>query len=286
MKANLRTAAESLGRGLQQRQISVVGAAQHGLSVTIVDKEARSTAMSFGHPIAVTRSHPDFVSLWLARAWLGEHRASSGRLFQRIREIRGINYGNYAYIEAFPGAMYGFFPPANMTRSAQIFEVWIRPVAQENAVFTLKLALHELRTLIESGLTEVEFEETRDYLLKNVYLMTSTQDQRLGYALDSRWHGIGDFVEHMQARLGSLSVEDVNAAMRRHLSATDLAVVMVAGNADELREQLLSDEPATISYDASKPGDLLEEDAVIGAQDLDLAESDIVVTKVGEVFAS
>ena len=60
-------------------------------------------AISLGHPIAVTRAHPDFAALSVARAWLGEHRASSGRLFQRIREVRGMNYGDYAYIEAFPG---------------------------------------------------------------------------------------------------------------------------------------------------------------------------------------
>ena len=33
-------------------------------------------------------------------AWLGEHRASNGRLFQQLREIRGLNYGNYAYIDS------------------------------------------------------------------------------------------------------------------------------------------------------------------------------------------
>jgi len=182
--------------------------------------------------------------------------------------------------------MYAFFPPANAARSAQIFEIWIRPVEPKNAVFTLKAALHELRALINEGLSLAQFEETRDYLLKNILLMASTQDEALGYALDSRWHGIGDFIEHMRKRLNALSVEDVNAAMKRHLSADNLTVIMVAGNAQELRGQLLSDEPAVISYDASKPGDLLEEDAVIGAEDLGLTESDISITNVEDVFAS
>ena len=65
----------------------------------------------------------------VCRVWLGEHRASQGRLFQRLREVRGLNYGNYAYIEAFPQGMYQFFPDPNLGRRAQIFEVWIRPVA-------------------------------------------------------------------------------------------------------------------------------------------------------------
>ena len=34
-----------------------------GIEVEIVEKETRATAISFGHPIAVTRSHPDFAAL-------------------------------------------------------------------------------------------------------------------------------------------------------------------------------------------------------------------------------
>ena len=32
--------------------------------------------------------------------------------------------------------------------------------------------------------------------MKNVFLMTATQDQQLGYALDSEWYGIGEFTAH------------------------------------------------------------------------------------------
>ena len=52
----------------------VAGRSPKGIEVEIVEKDTRATAISFGHPIAVTRSHPDFAALWLARAWLGEHR--------------------------------------------------------------------------------------------------------------------------------------------------------------------------------------------------------------------
>ena len=45
-------------------------------------------------PLPITREHPDFAALYIARVWLGEHRASTGRLYQRLREIRGINYGD------------------------------------------------------------------------------------------------------------------------------------------------------------------------------------------------
>ena len=115
-----------------------------GIEVEILEKDTRATAISFGFPIEVTRAHPDFAALSVARAWLGEHRLSSGRLYQRIREVRGINYGDYAYIEAFPRGMFQFFPDPNVARSRQIFEIWIRPVVPANAHMALRIALHEL----------------------------------------------------------------------------------------------------------------------------------------------
>ena len=40
-------------------------------------------------------------------------------LYQRIRELRGMNYGDYAYIEAFPGGMYQFFPDPERRRAGR-----------------------------------------------------------------------------------------------------------------------------------------------------------------------
>ncbi len=34
--------------------------------------------------------------------------------------------------------------------------------------------------------------------MKNVFLMTATQDQQLGYALDSEWYGIPEFTGYMR----------------------------------------------------------------------------------------
>ena len=263
----------------------VLGRSPQGLEIEIVRKETRSTAISLGHPIAVTRAHPDFAALWLARAWLGEHRASHGRLFQRIREIRGLNYGDYAYIEAFPRGMYQFFPDPNLGRRAQLFEIWIRPVVPDHARFALKLAVYELRRLIDEGLSEDDFGAIREYLMKSVFIMTKTQHQQLGYALDSHWYGTGDFVETMRKQLSALTADDVNAAVRRHLSGTDLAAVIVTQDAEGLRDELLSGEPARIRYDAEKPAELLAEDESVGALDLGVRAEALRITPIEDVFA-
>jgi zinc protease len=256
-----------------------------GFEVEIVQKETRATAISFGLPIEVTRAHPDFVALSVARTWLGEHRSSTSHLYNRIREVRGMNYGDYAYIEAFPRGMYQFFPDPNIARRAQIFEVWIRPVVPANAHMAIRIALHEVSKLIENGLSAADFVKTRDYLMKNVYLATATSDQQLGYALDSRWYGIGEFTQMMREKLQKLTVDAVNQAIRKHLSAKDLSFVIITKDAEGLKQQLLSDAFSPIKYDGEKPAELLEEDKVIGALKLNLSADKVRITPVENVFA-
>jgi zinc protease len=263
----------------------ILGRRPQGFEVEIIQKETRATAISFGHPIEVTRSHPDFVALSLARTWLGEHRSSTSHLYNRLREIRGMNYGDYAYIEAFPRGMFQFFPDPNIARRAQIFEVWIRPVIPENAHMAIRIALHDLGKLIENGLSAEAFVKTRDYLMKNVYLMRSTSDQQLGYALDSRWYGIGEFTQLMREKLQKLTVDEVNQVIRKHLSAKDLSFVIITKDAEGLKQKLLSDAFSPIKYDGEKPAELLAEDKVIGALKLNLAPEKVRITPVGEIFA-
>jgi zinc protease len=256
-----------------------------GIEVQIIQKETRATAISFGFPIEVTRSHPDFAALTVARAWLGEHRSSMSHLYQRIREIRGMNYGDYAYIEAFPGGMYRMLPGANVARRAQLFEIWIRPVLPQNAHMALRIAIYELNRLIDGGLTEEQFQATRDYLMKKVYLLTATQDAQLGYALDSSWYGIGEYCEYMRDRLAALTRDDVNRAIKKYLSAKDLAVVIIAQDAQPLKDALVADGFSAIEYDAPKPPDILEEDKAIGALHLGIKPEAVTILPVEKVFA-
>ena len=256
-----------------------------GIEVEIIQKETRATAISFGHPIEVTRSHPDFAALHLARTWLGEHRSSTSHLYQRIREKRGMNYGDYAYVEAFPGGMFTMLPNPGVPRRSQIVEVWIRPVVPVNAHMALRIAIWEIDKLIRDGMTQADFEATREYLMKNVFVMTATQNQQLGYALDSKWYGIPEYTAFMREKLGKLTLADVNAAIRKHLSSKDLSVVIVTKDAKGLADKLVADELSPITYDAPKDAKLLEEDKVIGALKLGIKPENVKITPVDEVFA-
>jgi zinc protease len=284
MLARLKEEIAKLPAGTPSSPTPVAGRAPTGIAVEIIEKETRATAISFGHPIEVTRAHPDFPALSVARAWFGEHRSSVSHLYKRIREVRGMNYGDYAYIEAFPRGMFQFFPDPNIARRAQIFEVWIRPVVPGNAQMALRIAIHELDKLIQEGLSKADFERTRDYLMKNVYVMTATQNQQLGYALDSRWYAIGEFTSYMRDRLAKLTRDDVNRAIRKHLSSKNLSVVIITKDAKGLKDKLASDAFSPIQYDAEKPADLLAEDKVIGARKLGIRAEDVKITPLEDVF--
>ncbi len=279
--------AERLGRlpaGNTPRVAGVAGKAPKGYDVDIIAKDTRATAISFGHPIDVARGSKDFAALDVARAWLGEHRASMSHLYDRIREKRGMNYGDYAYIEAFPRGMYQFFPDPNIARQQQIFEVWIRPVVPENGHMALRIALHEVERLVRDGLTEEEFEASRDYLMKNVYVKTATANQQIGYALDSQWYGIGEYTAYMRGALAKLTVDDVNRAIRTHIRPRDMKIVMITKDADGLKQKLVGDAASIIKYESEKPQALLDEDQVIGSMKLGIPADAVHVIPVEDVF--
>ena len=257
--------------------------------VTLVDKPGRAAAISIGFPIAVTRAHSDFVALDVVRSWLGEHRNSSAHLFQRMREARGMNYGDYAYLEYFPDGMFRTQPAPNLARGSQIFQVWIRPVPPEQAHFAIRIARYELDTLLRDGMLEADVEATRAFLAKYAALLTATQGRALGYAVDQDVYGLDDYVQWYRDELAALTVDDVNRAMREHLAGPDgrlrpQEIVVITPDADALRDALVSDKPSPIEYASPKPDEIHVEDRVISTYPLDLERGDVRVVGVDDVF--
>lgn len=261
-------------------------AALRGKHVTLIEKPGADASISLGHPIALRRGDPDFVALWLANSWLGEHRNSSSHLYQVIRETRGLNYGDYSYIEPFPGGGWRQMPPSNVGRRAQLFQIWIRTLPNEHAVFALKAAHRELDALVREGMTQEEFELTRQFLRKYVLHFAETTEERLGYAIDDRFFGLdASHLDGFVAELDALTLESVNTAIRTHLHPDTLEIVIVTGKPDFVREQLLAKEPIAISYPSPKPDAVLTEDREIGAHALGIAADAIRVVPVDAMFA-
>ena len=256
-----------------------------GMKIDIVQRETRATAISLGFPIDVNRTMgKDYAALALVASYFGQHRSSNSYLYGRLRELRGLNYGDYAYIEYFPRGMFQFEPSPNLARKQQIFQIWIRPVEPQNANFALRAALYEYDKLMRNGLDEKTFAETRDFLTKYVNILTQSKDAELGYALDSKYYGIPDYTEFMKTQLAKLTLADVNNAIKKHLSSNKMRVVMVTKDAEKLRDEIVKNKPATISYASPKPPEILAEDKIISTYAIPVKAADLTVTPVSRVF--
>jgi zinc protease len=255
------------------------------MEVLIVDKPAPATAISIGFPIGVTRADRDYYALLVANSYFGEHRTFNGRLQNVMRAARGLNYGDYSYIENFLQDGGSTFPLANIPRRQQHFSIWIRPVAPPNAGFALRQAVRELQRLAEQGLTAAEFEATRKYLLNYSRLWTQSLSRRLGYRLDSEYYGTKFTIDRVQEELPRLKVEDVNAAIKRHLQAKNLAVAIVAPDAAALADLLVSGKPTRITYQTPTTSeDLLREDREIESFPLRIHKERLRVVPAGRMF--
>jgi len=266
-------------------------AARH---IQIIDKDTASTAVSIGFPWQLSRRDPDFVAMTVARSAFGEHRQFNGRLMQRLREARGLNYGDYAYVEHF--VQEGWEASTAQTgrvRNQQDFTMWLRPVQNENRLFALKAALYELdRSLTDEPFSDEEVESTKSFLAGYTLLFAQTQARKLGYALDDRFLGTDDFLREWQTKVAQVTPAQVNAAWRKWVDPKHAQIVIVTPNAAEVKKALVANQPTPIHYqkDAqgsspARPAALLAADAKIERFPLGVkSAADVDVISVEKMF--
>jgi zinc protease len=258
--------------------------ARKGAELLIVQKDARANAISLGHPLHLTRADDDFYPLTVARSYLGEHRTFNGVLMNHMRGLRGLNYGDYAYIENFIQEGGSTFPLANVPRRQQHFEIWIRPVAPANTGFALRQAIYETDKLIREGIPAAGFEATRSFLLNYANLWAQDVSRRLGFAIDAAVYG-KDIIAELQARLPRMKKADVDRAVRKHLATKNLAIAIVSDQAEALKTTLLSGKPTPLVYDTKDTlPEVLKEDQVIERFPLPLSPARTTVVPVDSMF--
>jgi zinc protease len=254
------------------------------LQIDVVKKENRATAVSFGCPVDVTRADKDFYALMVASSYLGEHRTQNGVLFNYLRGLRGLNYGDYAYIENFIQDGGSTFPVPNIPRRQQFFSVWIRPVEPQNAHFALRAALYQVQQLVQRGLTQEQFEQQRKFLLNYSKLWNQTLSRRLGTMLDSKFYEIDYFPDRLERELKALKVEDVNAAIKKHLQDKNFDVAIIARDAEPLKMALAENQSSPIKYAGPVSGEVLSDDKVLVVLKLNVNLDKLRIVPAGELF--
>jgi len=273
-----------------------------GLEVEIISKfGALGSAIFTGIPLSITRSDNDFAALAVANSFLGEHRKSYGKLYDKIRSVRSMNYGDYSYIEWYANGGNNMLPVPGVPRTSNYSSLWIRPVQTAtglkgqypelkditvgHALFALRLAIREVDKLIKDGMTQKEFEGTRNFLRSYQKLYIQTPDRQLGFLMDSRFYGRKDYIKEMDALLAKLTVDDVNRAIKKYWQTENMFVTIVTDDTESgpLKKALEQNSPSPMSYSnivkEGLPKDVLAEDDIIANYKLNVSDVKIVKTK-------
>lgn len=276
----------ALGAGTCEGRAALPAVAHREPRVWLVDKpEAASTAVSMGLPLDVTRADADYPALLLASVYFGLHRQFAGRLMQKMRGDRGLNYGDYAYAEHFVQEGWSCYPAANASRREQYFSMWLRPVPHEKAHFAIRMAVRELRDLVAHGVPQDDFVRIREFASQYFGLYLQTESRRLGFAIDDRFYGQNDaWLAHVRAAWANLSAADVNAAIARHIDPSRLEIAVVTHDAAALREALASERPSPITYQAPASDAVLLEDREIVPYRIGIPGTSMTVVPLAETF--
>ena len=270
-----------------------------GINVEIIQKDnAFGSAIFAGFPMKLTRKDDDFAALMVANSYLGEHRKSYGQLYQKIRETRSMNYGDYSYIEWYDNGGRNMLQPDGTPRTTNYFSLWIRPVqiAKQlknqykelediqigHAHYALRLAIREIDNLVKDGMTEKAFEATRTFLKSYIKLYVQTPDSRLGYLMDSKFYGKKDYVNTMDKLLAKLTLADVNRAIKKYWQTDDMCVTIITdkSEAEPLAKSLKENLTSPMSYSnivkAGLPKEVLTEDDAVATFKLNVNEVKII----------
>ena len=277
-----------------QTPAAIPEARPHGPRFLLVEKSADSTAISVGMPWTLSRADEDWPAMSIARSAFGEHRQFNGRLMQRLREARGLNYGDYAYIEHF--RQEGGDAAAAQTgraRQQQEFTIWLRPVRNENRLFAVRAALYELaRSLGDEPFSAEEVEQTKGFLDGYILLFDQTDARKLGYALDDQFYGMSAFLASWRSALRGVSADQVNAAWRKWIDPAKLEIVLAGSDMASVKKTVLSDDPTPIHYQQDARGKTAEKPAAQLATDREIekfpfgakGDADVQVLSVDRMF--
>jgi zinc protease len=187
--------------------------APRGWRIQLVDKPDRQqTQLMFGHP-AVRATDPDYLPLSVAIAAFGGHGMTS-RLMNEVRTKRGLAYGAYMSLSEHRGTG---------AAAGWVFS------ATDKTVATLKLVLKLYIALMEKGLTADEVAFFKRFLIGSYASEMDIPEHRLDARVSAEIAGLpADFVDTYVERLAAVTADQVNAAIKRHVHAHDLAITMVA----------------------------------------------------------
>jgi predicted Zn-dependent peptidase len=179
--------------------------------VHLFTKEAEQTQLALGIRTCSRHDHRRFA-LRLLNTMLGENMSS--RLFQVIREDRGLAYSIYSSLSYFDDV-------GTLTISAGL--------DVDNLTKTLKLVMREVSQLTKTLATKAELRRARDYVIGQIDLSLESTDSQMMW-LGEQLVGYGKTVppEEIKQRLSEVTAAEIRSVARDFFRPDRLNLALVS----------------------------------------------------------
>ncbi|EMG38566.1 putative Zn-dependent peptidase [Desulfocurvibacter africanus PCS] len=181
-----------------------------------IDRDMEQTHVLLGFPGVALTDERRFALAYLNSLLGGQ---MSSRLFQEVRERRGLAYSVYSSHQAL--ANQGVLQVYAATQPGKCREM-------------LSVILQELHELAQGKVDEAEIAHCRDHLLGMLYLGTeSSEDRMLRLAKNHYLFGRHVPVEETAAKLNAVNLDDIRAVARDFLAPDQPCLCVLGPDVDE-----------------------------------------------------
>lgn len=188
--------------------------------VTMKDKA--SVDVLLGLPAPLRRNAEDFYAASLANSALGESTLSS-RLGMQVRDIEGLTYG-----------INSRFRSPSLVAGAWYVGVTLNPNNVERAI---ESTLEVIRKYVDEGITPEELADQKSSAIGSFKVGMATNGGLARVMWNAEFFGLGaDFVDRYERIVDSVSLEQVNTAIRKYFRPDELTVVIAGDYTDQRSE--------------------------------------------------
>lgn len=186
-------------------------------NTVFIEHPSAQTHILVGQP-GLKRGDPDYFPLYVGNHVLGGGGMVS-RLFEEIREKRGLSYSAYSYFS--PMRFNGPFLAGLQTRSDQVDEA-------------LSVLMENINRFIEEGPSEEELIASKKNITGGYALRIDSNSKILNYVVVIAYYGLPlDYLNTFNANVEAVTIEQIKDAFQRRLTPDKLITVMVGSTAEK-----------------------------------------------------
>ncbi len=201
---------KELPAGEKPQPLPEVHALEKAVTVQI-DHPSTQTHILVGQT-GVKRDDPDYFPIYVGNHVLGGGGMVS-RLFEEIREKRGLSYGASSYFS--PMRVKGPFMASLQTRSDQVDEALA--VLQDN-----------INNYINNGPTKAELQAAKKNITGGFPLRLDSNSNIIAYIAMIGFYGLpNDYLETFNDKVNAVTVDEIKDAFKRRLSPDKFVTIMV-----------------------------------------------------------